>query len=219
LRAESNAYTEFVCAFELGPERGLSDAFAKGLHVGDRQIAIHGVDQPLNGYGERFDVVGGANEKGGRNEVIAKDGRVEGRMVRLTDGPARVAYGADSLEDLAEIVDAQVLAKGIFIGETAISGLLADEDDIGVVEALSGSETATSTDRYSGCREVVRVGGANQEIETRGIGTGRTLKDGDKETPPQPRPEAVLTSPAVSMPARTPRRNSSMNAAFCTGLL
>ena len=90
LRAQSNAYTEFVGALgnkisentvepgsgedqcddseaqdekrvELGAERGLSDGFAKSLHVGDRQIAIHGVDHTLNGYGERFDVVSGAN--------------------------------------------------------------------------------------------------------------------------------------------------------------
>ncbi len=78
LRAESNAYTEFVCALgneitentvepgsgedqcddsesqdekrvEFGAERGLSDGFTKSLHVGDSRIAIHGVDYTLNG--------------------------------------------------------------------------------------------------------------------------------------------------------------------------
>jgi hypothetical protein len=32
----------------------------------DRQIAIPGVDYTLNGHGERVDITGGANQKGGR---------------------------------------------------------------------------------------------------------------------------------------------------------
>ena len=74
-----------------------------------------------------------------------------------------------------------MLAQGIFIGEKAISGLTADEDHAGVVEALPGSESATAKDRYSGRGEVARVGGANQEIETGTIGAGRMLKDRDEK--------------------------------------
>ena len=69
------------------------------------------------------------------------------------------------------------------MGKKRLSSLLADEDDIGVVEALAGSESATAKDRYSGCGEVARVGGANQEIETGAFGKGRVLKDGDEEIP------------------------------------
>src|ERR1700722_14589008 len=109
LRAKSNAYAEFVGALgneigentvepgsgqhqcddgeaqdekrvELGAERGLFDSGAKSLHVGDRQIAIQGVDYALNGYGERFHIAGRANENGGG--ITALDGHVESRIVR-----------------------------------------------------------------------------------------------------------------------------------------
>jgi uncharacterized protein (TIGR03435 family) len=185
LRAQSNAYAEFVGALgneigehtvepgsgqdqcddgeaqdekrvELGAERGLFDGFAKSLHVGDRQIAIHGIDYTLNGYGKRFDVAGGANKKGGG--VIAMDWHVEGRIVGLTDSPARVARDADNLEDFTNEIDSQALAEGIFVGEIAISGVLADEDHVGVVETLPRSESTTAQNGYSGCGEMLPDG-------------------------------------------------------------
>ena len=125
--------------------------------------------------------MGRSNEENGEAEIIAKDGHIEGRIVRLTDRPARVSYYADDAEHLADKVDTKVLAQGIFVGEKAISGLLADEDNVGVLQALPGSKGAAAKDRYSSRGKVVGVSGANQEVETRAIGNGWMLEDGDQE--------------------------------------